>query len=347
MLLNSVTKTRSIPLQLSILLLFCSLIALFLTGINRGSPYGHLGINLGISYFIGFSIWSISKLIEHFGWIKGVALRAVVSVVTGTLLGGFVGYLMFLDNVVPYPNRELLRILLLGLGFGAVALYIVISQTTIYQRREQLALERTMRAEQQQQLTQSRLDTLQAQIEPHFLFNTLANIDSCIDSTPDVAREMLGRLTQLLRRGLKTDGAPTTVESELSLIDDYLAIQKFRLGARLDYTISIDGDVAECKIAPLLIQPLVENAVIHGIESRVADGQVTIGVVVQGEDLCVSVTDDGVGIGNSRRPGSGMALHNIRERLQTLYGGSATLSLREDSDGRTLAQITIPQQRAE
>ena len=198
----------SIPLQLLIVFLFCTLVGLFLSAINIGSHRSDLLINLAISCLIGFSIWAIERVLRLWRWIESTQLRALVAIVAGAVAGGGTGGWIFLDHLGKLESfrGELLRILLLGLVFGALSLYIIYTQTTLHRRREQLAAEREQRVEQERQLTQSRLDHLQAQIEPHFLFNTLANIHSRIESAPDEARMMMEHLTQILRGRLDSSG---------------------------------------------------------------------------------------------------------------------------------------------
>lgn len=335
----------SIPLQLLIVFLFCTLVGLFLSAINIGSHRSDLLINLAISYLIGFSIWAIERVLRLWRWIESTQLRALVAIVAGAVAGGGAGGWIFLDHLGKLESfrGELLRILLLGLVFGALSLYIIYTQTTLHRRREQLAAEREQRVEQERQLTQSRLDHLQAQIEPHFLFNTLANIHSRIESAPDEARMMMEHLTQILRGRLDSSGHEITLGEEMALIEEYLAIQQLRLGERLHCRIVLEPMVADRTIPALLIQPLVENAITHGIEPEVTGGMLVIRAEGEEGRLLIDVADDGVGLGNSPRSGSGVALNNIRQRLSTRYGAAAQLNI-TTRDGWTRSTITLPQQ---
>jgi sensor histidine kinase YesM len=338
------SRLESIPVQLLAVFIICTFIGLFLSAITYGSDWDNLTINLGISYCIGFTSWFFESLLERLQWIKLFIMRVVISVTLGAVVGGYIGSEIFLSGMEHQINmdEQYTRIIILGLFFSGFAFYVIYSQISLYQRREQLANEQHKMALQHQLLTQSRLQNLQAQIEPHFLFNTLANIHSRIESSPKDARVMLEHLTQLLRSRLNSAGDQSSLAEEVSIVEHYLAIQSLRLGERLEYQISISNELNDIAIPPLLIQPLVENAITHGIEPMVEGGKVTIVVRTDQDMLIISVTDNGVGFGNSDRHGSGLALKNIKSRLETLYGNGASLDLTENSAGESEAIITIP-----
>lgn len=238
--------------------------------------------------------------------------------------------------------------LVLGLFFGVVGYLLLGTRARLAESKAQLALAQQQQADQQRQLADNRLKLLQAQIEPHFLFNTLSNVSSLIHTDPDAAEATVANLSMLLRQSLKrTREQHTTLAEELQFLEAYLNIQKIRLGARLQVTCAVPAELLTLKLAPLLLQPLVENAVIHGIEPKPQGGSVGITASMQADAVLLAVTDTGVGIGSGDQRGAsdrhnGTALRNIRERLQALYGDRAQLRLLEPATGGVRAELLIP-----
>lgn len=198
---------------------------------------------------------------------------------------------------------------------------------------------------QRQQDTESQLRLLQAQIEPHFLFNTLANVQSLIGHDTPAARQMLVDFTDYLRVGLdQLRHADSTLAQELDMARSYLQLFQIRMGERLRYHIEADAEARAAILPPLLLQPLIENAITHGLEPKVEGGLVHIHATVRDGRLDITVTDDGLGLDaprRQRRSGNGMALDNIRARLRTRYAGSAALSVQSRPVG-THASIHLP-----
>ena len=201
--------------------------------------------------------------------------------------------------------------------------------------------------------TETQLKLLQAQIEPHFLFNTLANVLSLMEHDPPRARQMLASFTDYLRASLGTlRQDDSTVAAELALARSYLELLQTRMDERLRFHIHADEGALGLPLPPLLLQPLVENAIVHGLEPSIAGGHVGVSARVQGDSLVLEVHDDGCGpaaAGAASRPvgatpaGHGLALQNIRQRLRTRYGESARLSIDAASPG-TRARIELPVQ---
>jgi signal transduction histidine kinase len=199
-------------------------------------------------------------------------------------------------------------------------------------------------AEAARLLAEAQLRTLQAQIEPHFLYNTLANVVSLIGPDPARARHMLERLIDFLRASLSASRAEhATLGFEVDLARAYLDLLTVRMGARLRYRFDVDAACRDLVIPPMLIQPLVENAVMHGIEPKVAGGTVVVRARRLDAGLCVEVLDDGAGlVPAAPRPGGGVGLSNLRERLLTLHGNSAQLQLLENQDGGVTSRLILP-----
>jgi signal transduction histidine kinase len=195
------------------------------------------------------------------------------------------------------------------------------------------------------QATESQLRFLQAQIEPHFLFNTLANVHSLMERDTPRARQMLEAFTDYLRASLGQLRHPDSVlATELEMVRCYLTLLQIRMEERLCFEIDACDEARAATLPTLLLQPLVENAITHGLEPKVEGGRVRIRARVIDGRLDICVEDDGVGLGGPRRlgrPGNGMALANIRERLRARYGGNAMLTLAPQTVG-VQAALSIP-----
>jgi signal transduction histidine kinase len=183
----------------------------------------------------------------------------------------------------------------------------------------------------QQQMTEAQLRLLQAQIEPHFLFNTLANVQGLIDYEPALAKRMLDAFTDYLRASLlQMREQNVSLGQELDLVQSYLTVMQCRMGDRLHWQLDLSVELRDAQIPPLLLQPLIENAIHHGLEPKVAGGQLVLRARIEDHMLCIEIEDDGIGlIAAQERPrrGNGVALRNIRERLQAAYGAQASLLL--------------------
>jgi two-component sensor histidine kinase len=195
------------------------------------------------------------------------------------------------------------------------------------------------------QATESQLRMLQAQIEPHFLFNTLANVQSLIASDAPRAQLMLASFTDYLRASLgQMRCGDSTLDAELDTAHNYLLLMQIRMGSRLTFSIDADVHARTAVMPPLLLQPLVENAIQHGLESKVEGGHVAVSASVADGIIQIRVDDDGHGDQPARRParnGSGVGLTNIRARLQTRYGSHATFHIERAEDG-SRAVLSLP-----
>jgi signal transduction histidine kinase len=223
----------------------------------------------------------------------------------------------------------------LGAAFSAflVGLSLVTSEL---RRREQLA------ADARRQLLEARLKTLTAQIEPHFLMNTLANLRYLIKADGRGAAKMLDHLADFLQGALdRARSANSTLGQELALVESYLSIMQIRMGERLGFSLDVQAELRELPFPPLLLQTLVENAVTHGIEPSGAAGIVTVSARRDDGAIVLSVTDDGVGIARGAEASQGLGLRNTRERLETFYGGGASLAIERRQPSGTVAAISI------
>jgi len=204
-----------------------------------------------------------------------------------------------------------------------------------------IRIERKLK-EQERLLLEARLDALQRQINPHFLFNTLNSIGSLVRSKPELAREMIVKLASILRALLKTREAFVPFSEELAFTDDYLAIEVVRFGEKLRVVKEIAPESLDIIVPSMLLQPLIENSIKHGLEPRIGGGTITLRSRVEREMLVVEVEDDGVGMSPERAPGSGISrrgtgigMRNVRERMQMLYGvGAAESGARVEVNSR-------------
>ena len=212
------------------------------------------------------------------------------------------------------------------------------------------ALVRQRRADQlQAQLAEARLRGLAAQLRPHFLFNALNAVASLVHRDPDGAERMLARLGDLLRHSLESDGRQeVTLREEQAALAPYLDIERTRFGPRLEVEWSLAPDVLEACVPHLALQPLVENAIRHGLAPRAEPGRVCISAERDGEALRVRVRDDGMGLpaGGTPRRGGGVGLANLRARLATLYGPGASLELRPGTPRGAVAELRLPLREA-
>jgi len=202
--------------------------------------------------------------------------------------------------------------------------------------------------EQKRLLLEARLDALQRQINPHFLFNTLNSIASLVRLKPELAREMTVKLANILRALLKDHDTYVPFSDELRFTDDYLDIEVVRFGAdKLRVEKEIDPRTLDVLVPSILLQPLIENSIKHGLEPRIHGGTVTLRSKLEGDRVRIEVADDGVGMGNRpqtalRRAGAGIGMKNVQERLEVLYGNQAQFSVVSNPGRGTLVSIEIP-----
>jgi two-component system LytT family sensor kinase len=198
----------------------------------------------------------------------------------------------------------------------------------------------------QRLLMQARLEALSSQINPHFLFNTLNSISTLIRTNPEQARTMLGRLSRILRRRLRNHDPFSPLRDELEFIEDYLSIELVRFGDKLKVVKEIDPTVLDVLVPSMLLQPLVENSIRHGIASKVEGGTVTLRASRSGERLLIQVEDDGVGIPEaelSRVLDKGIGVSNVKERLKVLYNQDYRMLIDSHHGRGTRIEIEVPE----
>ncbi|MDQ3213667.1 MAG: histidine kinase [Acidobacteriota bacterium] len=200
--------------------------------------------------------------------------------------------------------------------------------------------------EQEKLLMAARVEALASQISPHFLFNTLTSISSLIRSKPETARTLIVKLSALLRRLLRSQDHFVTLREELEAIDEYLAIECIRFGPKLRIEKAIQPDTLDVVVPSMLLQPLVENSIKHGLSPKIGEGRITIRSSRQGGHAIIDIIDNGVGVAPDHRDRAtegGIGLRNVNERLRVIYGANYQLQLDSVPGEGTCARIVIPE----
>lgn len=315
-----------------------TLIAVFLTALGVG---GGWWINLLISQCIGCSIFATCTLA---GRVVAPGPRRMLAIVAAVPVGVALGLLLGVG--------------IAGVGWAdwpAVAWQAVVIGVTLgvmgsgffYLRERNLALAAEVQQRENRRLDaekrgiEARLKMLQAQIEPHFLFNSLANVAALIEVEPKLASRMLDALIRYLRASLlRTRAEGGTLGDEVALLTSYLEVLKIRMGERLAYAFDIAPELLAGAFPPMLLQPLLENAIRHGLEPKITGGRISVRARCEKGRLRISIVDDGLGFAET--PGEGMGLANIRARLAAIYGPTARLELSSGVGAGVTATLDLP-----
>jgi two-component system LytT family sensor kinase len=234
---------------------------------------------------------------------------------------GVVGGLGFLDDLMVY---------FAVVGAGVARDYFL---------RYRARLEETVRL--QSQLVHARLDALRAQLNPHFLFNTLNAVSALVERDPKGVRRMIARLSDLLRYTLdESTDAEVPLRRELDLLGEYVELMQIRFQGRLQVTMRVDDNVRDALVPNLILQPILENAIKHGVGRVTGAGEISIRARRVGDSLLVTIADNGPGPGQAH--GTGVGLRNTNERLREMYGPGYAVTLGEGASGGTEADVLIP-----
>lgn len=334
-------------------LAFCLAIAALQYAFDPSRPYGP---NVAYSIAHGTTIWAIIDLGRHFvpssretgwptGW-QGFALTAG-GIVLGWFGGGVLGDLacralgLYTPGLVVDHGRERLNSVLITLVAGIAGTY------WFYSRHRGAYLEQKV-GEAQRHADEARLKLLETQLEPHMLFNTLANLRALIGVDPARAQRMLDHIIAYLRSTLDASRATThPLQAEFDRLRDYLELMAIRMGPRLAYGLTLPAGLEHQPVPTLLLQPLVENAIQHGLEPQVGGGRLDVTARLDGADLVLEVRDTGVGLsGVPADGGSHFGLSQVRERLATLHGAHAHLDLGPAQPRGTQVTIRLPARTA-
>jgi signal transduction histidine kinase len=275
------------------------------------------------------------------GWHWLLALCAL-GLVLGPILGNLLAAQISGDHIPglwPFAGSGTGMTWLLTLLASAIAVLTLSLLERLSHARADAEAARRAAAENQ-------LKLLESQLEPHMLFNTLANLRVLIALDPPRAQAMLDRLIAFLRATLNASRSTLhPLATEFERIGDYLALMGVRMGARLQTQLSLPAELHDVGVPPLLLQPLVENSIKHGLEPQIAGGRIEVRAARDGEWLLLSVRDSGVGLGRMDLSGdTRFGLQQVRERLHTLYGKRASLELQDAAGGGTLALVRLPLQ---
>ena len=327
------------------------LIAITLSPVhNRNAEY--FVWNQIVAQAIGYTIHGLFELggllgvdrrARNLGWIATTAYYSLVST-AGVVLG--FGLVALVVDPALFFNWLRNPRMVATMAFSSVLISIILSVILYLRARRERAeadLEREKlrneRAEREAVL--ANLRALQAQIEPHFLFNTLANVTSLIDPDPARARHMLESFVRFLRSSLAaTRTESTTLGAEAELIAAYLEVLQVRMGGRLRYSVQVPPELASFTLPPMLLQPVVENAIRHGLEPKMEGGEVAMSARREGDRVVVEIADSGVGFAPTTRGGIGLS--NLRERLRLLFGERAALEIGETAGSGARVRVTLP-----
>jgi hypothetical protein len=314
---------------------------LIAAAITTFSPHGHGFLNnLVFSQCIGLMTYAAIDLPRRRLWPDGPSrpLPMVFVVLAAACVGWFGGSL---------AGRLILGLPLsltdiganAAIGFFVLTVVAGFAGTWYFWTRESIAASEGL-------ATAARLKLLTAQIEPHFLFNTLANLQALIGVDPARAQAMLTHLDRYLRATLAaTRDADATLEAEFALLAAYLEIIAIRMGPRLAFDLDLPDELKAVRIPPMLLQPLVENAIRHGLEPKIDGGRVRVAARMVEKRLQLTVTDDGRGLSAATAAaggGTGVGLGNVRERLATQFGRGAYVGIAGNASGGTTVTLHLP-----
>jgi sensor histidine kinase YesM len=315
---------------------------------------GHFWVNLVASMCIGtiafllidgtHLFWQRGE--EKYNWPRMIAVIAVTVPSAQWIGGALTGWLLGVrvTSITDIFSAHASAILMFTLLATVLATILFTSRERLM-RSEAIAARESARAEAiARQALQAQLKLLQAQLEPHMLFNTLANLQGLIALDPARAQQMLDQLIVYLRATLSSSRSDvTTLAQEFALMDAYLSLMSVRMGARLTFDLELPPALRDARIPPMLLQPLVENAIGHGLEPKIEGGRVVVSATSRDGILLVSVSDDGLGLdAPSARSGTHLGLATTRSRLYAIHGDQASLTLAKATAGGALAQITLP-----
>jgi sensor histidine kinase YesM len=292
-----------------------------------------------------FAVVVVVNLAPIRGWRRAVLLSAAV--VLASAVGGATLWLWPFPSGAPPASLwgavsgPLRWSLLAGLMAGAWLFFRAEEQSAAALHRAELA-----RIDLDRQMAEARLQVLQAQIEPHFLFNTLAHIRLLYQSDPPLADRMLDNLMRYLAVALpRMREMGSTLGAELDLVEAYLGVQQIRMGERLAFEFDVSESLRPLPVPPMMLLTLAENAIKHGLSPLPEGGSIRVAAAMDGERLILEVADTGRGFESSSDTGTGTGLANVRARLAALYGGDATLSLRPNYPHGVVVRFAVPPRR--
>lgn len=323
--------------------LFNTAIAGLLIMVGFSSSFGMAWV---FSQCIGLTIcvcvMSASRLIQPeqlAGRVCTVIISISIGAVIGTALAALFLWLSNTDDML--AGSFWLQVVGISIVFGLIITYFFYSREQLAASADMIHAERIKRLSSEKQMLEANLKRLQAQIEPHFLFNTLSNIVSLMETDPTKAKAMQMDLIRYLRTTLRSiRNQATTLGEEFDRLRAYLDIYKIRMGERLHYDIDCPSSLVNQAIAPMLLQPLVENAVIHGLEPKIEGGRISVQAIAQDDLLRLVVADTGNGMLDNQKPGVGLS--NVKARIEYLFGPQGRLHVEENRPSGLRVMIEVP-----
>ena len=297
-------------------------------------------------------LWAASRLpIERSNWIRSALLHLPLSIVLGVLLTALGRVIIWLRFGYPFGKpltMESVTRFVVGNFSEAIGIYLLIALTSYaysYYRRYREGRERTLQLEAQ--LSHAQLQALKMQLHPHFLFNTLHSISALLNKDVPAARKMITRLGDFLRLTLENSGSPeVTLQQEIEFLSCYLEIERIRFQNRLVTHIDVSPESLPAKVPNLILQPIVENAIRHGIAPRSTPGLLEIEAKQQDGTLRIQVRDNGPGLPKHRTSQNlikkGLGLANTETRLERLYGADHLFDLTDNPTGGLTVTLEIP-----
>jgi sensor histidine kinase YesM len=322
-------------------------------GFSRLDPAAKIPFWFGLNRVVYAFMWAWALLVAIISteWfpitskrqIGRIVLHAVLAITT-SVLWGVVGYYVCLAVVpgwvpmgVPKMLAATTKVILFGYGLAVVLIHILILVRR--QRHQEVELLRKAHL-----ATEAQLQLLKLEMQPHFLFNALHAVSAQMHSDPSAANDTLVLVSDMLRHAVeRTRLQEVPLREELAILRLYAQIQQVRFGERLRITWDIEEATLDAAVPHMILQPVLENAIKHGLEAHSAVGGIDISSRIEGDTLCLAVRDDGPGIGvPSPRKGSGLGLTNIRNRLAQLYGERHAFDIANAPERGTLVAIRIP-----
>ena len=343
------TVNRNITFNIAKTLLFTTstTLIIFYLLLKKNDPEDLLSVfimsfvSISFSYaFAKIAVNTIKEQSRNFQHSLQVSIL-LIGCIIGSTINCLFHYIIENDYNLPIQKNVFLYSFIIGGVFHAGLYYFFYSKRKLDDSKRKIQEEKIRRLTLEKETTLTTLKLLQAQIEPHFLFNTLSNIISLFDIDAQKAKKMLLDLNEYLRTALQISRQDmTTLEQELSLIRRYLDIFKVRMGRRLSYEIEQSGDCSQIKFPPMIIQPLVENAIKYGIEPKKEGGCICVKCETEQNHLKITVTDTGIGL-DKMNDTVGVGLNNITSRLDSIYGNRALFTLIENKPSGVKAIIEV------
>ncbi|MDB5936582.1 MAG: hypothetical protein JWQ01_3926 [Massilia sp.] len=328
------------------------LLLLFTLGgsaLHLAVPRFELIAAVAMANLMGFAIvWATTVAWFNYRWLvdrkRKVLIRATVGMTIGVLCIALLGLATgrSVDQILgDLPSG----VFSYGFAVGILVVLVPLVIVGTLRNRQYAALTAQLQHEAERErlareLSESQLLLLRAQIEPHFLFNTLGAVQQLAQQGAPRAAELTADLIRFLRASLaEMRSEQVTLAQEFGLVEAYLKVMKVRIGERLRFTLELPDALAQMTMPGMLVLTLAENAIKHGIEPSLRGGTISVSAHLQDGAACIRVADSGVGI--SHPPGSGMGLENVRRRLQLAYGPGASVALRDAAEG-AIADIIVP-----